>query len=85
MYADLTGTPRPQPSRTQTCLDWVHPKDVLAARANGISLAQWLTWLARTHPVKGVWRWDDPLPLLGMLAVRVRGAASGGSSGTPLD
>ena len=84
MYADLTGTPRPQPSRTHTCLDWVHPKDVLAARAHGISLAQWVTWLARTHPVKGVWRWDDPMPLLGMLAVRVKGRALG-SSATPLD
>ena len=39
MYADLTGAPRPEPRTTRACLDWVHPKDVLAARANGISLA----------------------------------------------
>ena len=75
MYADLTGRPRPQCGRTRACLDWVHPKDVLAARAHGITMTEWLTWLWRTHPVKGVWRWDDPGPLLGMMAVRVRDAA----------
>jgi D-aspartate ligase len=82
MYADLTGAPRPQ-SRRARCLDWVHPKDVLAARAHGVSTSEWLTWLWRTHPVKGVWRWDDPGPLLGMLAVRVKAAALGSSSPTP--
>jgi D-aspartate ligase len=82
MYADLTGAPRPQPCRTR-CLDWVHPKDVLAARAQGIPMSEWLSWLWRTHPVKGVWRWDDPGPLLGMLAVRVKAAAHGSSSPTP--
>jgi D-aspartate ligase len=77
MYADLTGAPRPQCRTTRTCLDWVHPKDVLAARAHGISLATWLRWLWRAQPVKGVWRWDDPLPLLGMAAIRAKGAALG--------
>jgi D-aspartate ligase len=74
MHADLTGRPRPECGRTRTCLDWVHPKDVLAARAHGITMAEWLTWLWRTHPVKGVWRWDDPGPLLGMVAVQIRDA-----------
>ena len=83
VYADLTGTPRPVQSRVRSCLDWVHPKDVLAARAQGISLAEWLTWLWRSRPVKGVWRWDDPLPLCGMLAVRVKGAALGSSAVVP--
>ena len=83
MYADLTGAPRPEPRTTRACLDWVHPKDVLAARANGISMAEWLRWMWRTHPVTGVWRWDDPGPLLGMLAVRVKGAALGTSAATP--
>jgi D-aspartate ligase len=82
MYADLTGNPRPQPCR-QACLDWVHPKDVLAARAHGISTGEWLAWLWRTNPVKGVWRWDDPLPLLGMLAIRIKGAATGSSAALP--
>jgi predicted ATP-grasp superfamily ATP-dependent carboligase len=75
VYADLTGTPRPQPRATRPQLDWVHPKDVLAARAHGISTAEWLRWLWRANPVKGVWRWDDPGPLLGMAAVRLRSAA----------
>ena len=80
MYADLTGTPRPQARTTRPCLDWVHPKDLLAARAHGISLADWLRWMWRTHPVTGVWRWDDPLPLLGMAAIRAKGAAFGSSA-----
>ncbi len=75
MYADLTGRPRPECGMTRACLGWVHPKDMLAARANGITMVEWLTWLWRTHPVKGVWRWDDPGPLLGIVAVRVRDAA----------
>jgi predicted ATP-grasp superfamily ATP-dependent carboligase len=73
MYADLTGRPRPAAGRTRTHVDWVHPKDVLAARAHGVSMPQWLSWLWRTRPVTGVWKWDDPGPLLGMLAVRVTG------------
>jgi D-aspartate ligase len=80
MYADLAGRPRPTCGRTRTCVDWVHPKDVLAARAHGISMAQWLSWLWRTRPVIGVWKWDDPGPLLGLLAVRLKGAALGSST-----
>lgn len=85
MYADLTGTPRPQPSRTHTCVDWVHPKDVLAARAQGIPMSQWLRWMRRPHTVKGVWRWNDPLPLLGMVGVHVKEAVHGKPSATPVD
>jgi D-aspartate ligase len=77
MYADLTGAPRPQSHTTRVGLDWVHPKDVLAARAHGISMTEWVRWLWRTHPVAGVWRWDDPLPLLGMAAIRAKCAALG--------
>lgn len=75
MYADLTGRPRPDSTRTRTHVDWVHPKDVVAARAHGISMTQWLSWMWRTRPVTGVWKWDDPGPLLGMAAVRVKGKA----------
>src|SRR3954466_1549685 len=53
VYADLTGTPRPQPRTTRPRLDWVHPKDVLAARAHGISTAEWLKWLWRGGPRPG--------------------------------
>jgi D-aspartate ligase len=79
MYADLTGTPRPQLRTSRRCLDWVHPKDVLAARAHGVPLTAWLLWLLRANPVKGVWRWDDPGPLLGMAAIRLKGATLGSS------
>ena len=42
-------------------------------------MIEWLAWLVRRHPVKGVWRWDDPGPLLGMAAIRFKGAAFGSS------
>jgi D-aspartate ligase len=80
VYADLTGTPRPQPRPIRTELDWVHPKDVLAARAHGIPTTEWLRWLWHAQPVAGVWRWDDPGPLLGMAAVRVKAAAFGSAA-----
>jgi D-aspartate ligase len=83
MYADLTGRSRPDTSSTRTGLSWVHPKDVLAARRDGMSTRDWMTWVWRTRSVKALWRWDDPLPLLGMMAIWAKGAASGGSSGPP--
>jgi D-aspartate ligase len=80
VYADMTGTPRPPRPTPRFGLDWVHPKDLIAARAHGLSLGDWLRWTARTRPVTGVWRWDDPLPLVGMAAIRARNAALGRSS-----
>jgi predicted ATP-grasp superfamily ATP-dependent carboligase len=77
VYADLTGTPRPQPRPLRRELDWVHPKDVIAAKAHGICTREWVRWLVRNNPVNGVWRWDDPGPLLGMAAVRVRSKVLG--------
>ena len=77
VYADLTGTPRPQPRPLRRELDWVHPKDVIAAKAHGICTREWVRWLVRNNPVSGVWRWDDPGPLLGMAAVRVRSKVLG--------
>jgi D-aspartate ligase len=82
IYADLVGAPR-QPCRGRVCLDWAHPKDVLAARAHGVPLREWLGWLSRPNTVKGVWRWDDPGPLLGMFAVRVKSKAMGSSAEVP--
>jgi D-aspartate ligase len=76
VYADLTGAPRPA-AAARRCVDWVHPKDVVAARAHGLTVGEWLRWVWRDRPVKAVWRWDDPLPLLGMAAVRVRGRLGG--------
>lgn len=76
MHADVTGRPRPRCRATGGGVDWVHPKDVLAARAHGIPMTEWLSWLWRTRPVTGVWKWDDPGPLLGMIAVRLKGAGA---------
>jgi predicted ATP-grasp superfamily ATP-dependent carboligase len=82
VYADLTGLPRPACGRTRSRVDWVHPKDVLAARAHGISTARWMSWVWHTRPVTGVWKWDDPGPLLGMAAVRLKEAVLRSSTST---
>ncbi|HLU59671.1 MAG TPA: ATP-grasp domain-containing protein [Pseudonocardia sp.] len=82
VHADLTGRPRPTGANVRRRVDWVHPKDVLAARAHGIPVARWVSWLARAHPVTGVWKWDDPGPLLGMAAVRARDAVLRRTSGS---
>lgn len=85
VYADLTATPRPRARPLCRELDWVHPKDVIAAKEHGICTREWLRWLVRGNPVKGVWRWDDPGPLLGMAAVRVRSKVFGGTSAAEVD
>ena len=85
VYADLTGVPRPSPRPVRTELDWVHPKDVIAARAHGMCTREWVRWLVRDNPVKGVWRWDDPGPLLGMAAVRARSKVLGSTSAAEVD
>jgi len=75
MYADLTERARPPVTAVPPGVDWVHPKDVLAARRAGMPLGTWLRWAA-TRRAKAVWSWDDPLPLAGMVAVRVKEAVS---------
>jgi D-aspartate ligase len=74
VYADLIGRPRPPKTALRAGLSWVHPKDLVAARRDGISVARWLWWASRS-PAKSIWRWDDPLPLAGIAAVRLKSAA----------
>ena len=73
VYADVSDRRRPACALTRVGLNWVHPKDLVAARQQGVWASEWLRWVWRTRPVKAVWRWDDPGPLMGMMAVRAKG------------
>jgi D-aspartate ligase len=64
VYADLTGTPRPQPARAKAGVRWCRAwKDLPAARASGIPLTTWLAWAARCE-AKSALSWNDPMPLV---------------------
>ena len=65
VYADLTGTKRPQVTRAKAGTRWCRPwTDVAAARAAGISFPDWLPWAIRCE-AKSSLSFDDPLPLIG--------------------
>ncbi|HEX8347691.1 MAG TPA: ATP-grasp domain-containing protein [Actinoplanes sp.] len=70
VYADLIGGARPPARRAAPGVRWVHPRDVLAARAVGVPTWRWLRW-ARGCEAKAFWAWDDPLPLIGAVASRL--------------
>lgn len=72
VYADLVDRPRPTMSPAAgATVNWVHPRDAVAARRAGVPLRQWLVWAARCQ-AKAYWRWDDPLPLFTTTAARLR-------------
>jgi predicted ATP-grasp superfamily ATP-dependent carboligase len=65
VYGDLIGASRPNMGPARTGLRWCKPwKDLFAARGAGMSLAEWIPWVARCEAKSGL-AWDDPLPLLG--------------------
>ena len=70
VYADLTDQARPAAQRACPGVRWVHPRDVLAARAAGVPPWRWLRW-ARGCEAKAFWAWNDPLPLIGAVASRL--------------
>jgi predicted ATP-grasp superfamily ATP-dependent carboligase len=70
MYADLTGRARPPARRARAGVRWVHPRDLIAARAAGMPPLRWLRW-ARGCEAKAFWAWNDPLPLIGAVASRL--------------
>jgi D-aspartate ligase len=70
MYADLVGRPRPPAQRARAGVRWVHPRDVIAARTDGISPLRWLPW-AYGCEAKAFWAWNDPLPLVGAVVSRL--------------
>jgi predicted ATP-grasp superfamily ATP-dependent carboligase len=65
VYADLTGRPRPAPTRARPGVRWVALRnDATAARAAGVPLARWAVWALRCETNSG-FSWSDPGPLLG--------------------
>jgi predicted ATP-grasp superfamily ATP-dependent carboligase len=71
VYADLTGRPRPALASDPLPVSWVHPKDVLAARASGLPMSRWLRFAASCQ-AKAFWYWRDPMPFVGMAVSRAR-------------
>jgi predicted ATP-grasp superfamily ATP-dependent carboligase len=64
VYGDLVGLSRPAVAHARAGIRWcVIWKDLRAARAHGIPLLTWLTWVVSCE-AKSVVAWDDPMPLL---------------------
>ena len=73
VYADLTGTKRPQAQQAKSGVRWCRPwTDFAAARAAGTSLPHWLNWAIRCE-AKSSLSWDDPMPLIGAGLYRLTG------------
>jgi predicted ATP-grasp superfamily ATP-dependent carboligase len=64
VYADLTGTPRPEVRPARAGVRWCNVvRDWRAARSQGVGLPRWVAWALScetSYPAT----WDDPLPLL---------------------
>lgn len=60
MHSDLTGRPRPMVGAPRA-MNWVHPKDVRAARVDGVPMGRWLRYAAGAG-AKAFWSWRDPVP-----------------------
>jgi predicted ATP-grasp superfamily ATP-dependent carboligase len=63
VYADLTGQPRPAITRARAGVRWCSVQDFAAARAEGMSMTQWLRF-ARSCEAKSTLSFDDPMPML---------------------
>jgi D-aspartate ligase len=78
IHADLAGLPRPAPRRARAGACWCNiTRDRLAAREDGVPLSAWVPWMLRCEAKAVVW--DDPMPFLRNMALRVfrkRGAPS---------
>jgi predicted ATP-grasp superfamily ATP-dependent carboligase len=73
VYADLTGSPRPAPTRLKVGLRWCRPwKDFPAAREAGEPLFAWARWTIGCH-AKSTLSFDDPLPFLRATLYRLTG------------
>ncbi|MFE3453690.1 ATP-grasp domain-containing protein [Nonomuraea sp. NPDC059194] len=70
VYADLLGLPRPKAGPPRYGTTWVAPGDLAAAREWEEPLTRWFPFALRSA-AKGYWRWDDPMPFLGLVGQRV--------------
>jgi predicted ATP-grasp superfamily ATP-dependent carboligase len=71
VYRDLVGLPRPPVRRARAGVRWCAPRDLLAARADGMSVARWLAF-ARACEARPLLALDDPLPFAAAVARIVR-------------
>jgi len=64
VYADLTGTPRPATTCAKAGVRWCRAwKDFSAARAAGVPLTTWLSWMIGCE-AKSAMSWNDPMPVV---------------------
>jgi D-aspartate ligase len=70
VYADLTYRSRPAAGLDRPGVRWVHPRDLFAAKADGLTRWQWIRWGLGCE-AKAFWAWDDPLPLIAAVAARI--------------
>jgi predicted ATP-grasp superfamily ATP-dependent carboligase len=68
VHSHLTGRRRPRVAARPTGATSCHPKDVLAARREGVPFLRWLAWAVRAD-AKAFWSWRDPMPLVGVVGL----------------
>jgi D-aspartate ligase len=73
MFADVTGQPLPAVRRARPGMTWSRqPRDLLVARAAGVSLGDYLPWLRACDVISG-FRIHDPMPFVrGSLPIQAR-------------
>jgi D-aspartate ligase len=80
VYADLTGSPRPAPTRLKAGLRWCRPwKDFPAAREAGEPLFAWARWTIGCQ-AKSTLSIDDPLPFVRAALYRLAGEGRKGEA-----
>jgi D-aspartate ligase len=80
VYADLTGSPRPAPTRLKAGLRWCRPwKDFPAAREAGEPLFAWARWTIGCQ-AKSTLSFDDPLPFVRTALYRLAGEGRKGEA-----
>jgi D-aspartate ligase len=81
VYADLTGSPRPAPTRLKAGVRWCRPwTDFAAAREAGEPLLAWARWTIGAQ-AKSTLSFDDPLPFLRATLYRLGRADKGNATG----
>jgi len=70
VYADLMEAPRPPAGPARPGVRWVHPRDLLSARAADLPAWRWMWWAGGCE-AKAFWTWSDPLPLIGAVVSRI--------------
>jgi D-aspartate ligase len=70
VWADLVGRALPPVGPGRPGVGWCSPWDLQAAREEGLSVAEWFTWLSRCE-ARSMMDWRDPLPFVRLSLIRV--------------